>query len=589
MRLRHVLSATALLTGVVVVTTAPTAHAASAAASSSSGGTYVVLADSPATMGAAEAAARAAGGTVTGRNQAIGMLTVTAAGSGFAQKITGVAGVAGVASDRSIGTAPRRVDEAAVDANAARTAVAAASGSSDSGSASEGSGGDDSRRAEPLADKQWDMKMIGATVDGSYAEELGSRKVRVAIIDTGIDGTHPDIRPNFSYALSRNFTTDRADLGDNDPLTGACEHPETNCVDPVNEDDDGHGTHVAGTIGAALNGLGMAGVAPKVTLVNVRAGQDSGFFLLDSTANALTYAGDAGIDVVNMSFFVDPWLFNCAANPADSPDEQAEQRTIIATMQRALDYAHAKGVTLVAALGNDHSNLDDITSLVDTISPDFTFQTPHDRPVQAGCLDLPVMGNNVIGTISVGPSARKADYSNWSATYGEVSAPGGWFRDGFGTPTFRTNENLILAPYPENVGLAAGRIDPVTGDPNDAAVVRDCKGTGSDRVCAYYQWIQGTSMASPHAAGVAALIVSKYGESQRRGGFGMDPDKVAAKLFATASKTPCPANPVIDYTQVGRPPSFTATCVGTAELNNIYGHGIVNALNAVTDDGDGHD
>ena len=589
MRFRHVFSATALLTGVVVVTTSPVAHAATAAASSSTAGTYVVLADSPGSMGAAEAAARAAGGTITGRNAAISMLTVTAAGTGFAQKITGVAGVAGVASDRSIGSAPRRVDDAAIDVNAARAAASATTQGPSVAASDSDHEGRDGRKAEPLADMQWDMKMIGATVDGSYAEDLGSRKVRVGIIDTGIDGTHPDIRPNFSYALSRNFTTDRADLGDNDPVTGACEHPETDCVDPVNEDDDGHGTHVAGTVGAALNGLGMAGVAPKVTLVNVRAGQDSGFFLLDSTANALTYAGDAGIDVVNMSFYVDPWLFNCSANPADDAASQLEQRTIIATMQRALDYAHSKGVTLVAALGNSHFNYDDLASIVDRSSPDFPFQTTYPRPVQADCLDLPTMGNNVIGTISVGPSKTKADYSNWSATYGEVSAPGGWFRDGFGTSTYRTNGNLILAPYPENVGIATGAIDPATGEPTNApgtaAVVKDCKAS----VCAYYQWIQGTSMASPHAAGVAALIVSKYGESQRRGGFGMDPDKVAAKLFATASKTPCPANPVIDYTQVGRPPSFTATCVGTADLNNIYGHGIVSAANAVTDDGDGHD
>jgi subtilisin family serine protease len=421
--------------------------------------------------------------------------------------------------------------------------------------------------------------MIGATVDGSYAEEQGSRKVRVGIIDTGIDGTHPDIRPNFSYALSRNFTTDQAFLGDNTPGVS----------DPVDEDDDGHGTHVAGTIGAALNGLGMAGVAPKVTLVNIRAGQDTGFFLLDSTANALTYAGDAGIDVVNMSFFVDPWLFNCPNNPADirpgvHRDYQAEQRTIIATMQRALNYAHRKGVTLVAALGNSHYNYDNITAITDTISPDFPTDTTYNRPVQADCLDLPTMGDHVIGVASVGPSGRKADYSNWSQTFGEVSAPGGWFRDGLGTPSFRTNENLILAPYPKNVGLAAGTIDPATGEPTTTAVVKDCKGA----VCAYYQWIQGTSMASPHAAGVAALIVSKYGEDERRGGFGMDPDRVAKIMFRTATDVPCPADPVISYIDVGRNASFTATCVGTAAQNNIWGNGIVNALAAVRGDR-GHD
>jgi subtilisin family serine protease len=103
-------------------------------------------------------------------------------------------------------------------------------------------------------------------------------------------------------------------------------------VDPADHDDGAHGTHVAGTIGAAANGGGVSGVAPNVTLVNIRAGQDSGFFFLQPTVDALIYAGDAGIDVVNMSFFVDPWLYNCQANPADSPEQQAQQRLIIQAM-----------------------------------------------------------------------------------------------------------------------------------------------------------------------------------------------------------------------------------------------------------------
>ena len=50
--------------------------------------------------------------------------------------------------------------------------------------------------------------MIHATVDGSYKKEKGSKRVLVGILDTGIDGSHPDIAPNFNRALSRNFTTD---------------------------------------------------------------------------------------------------------------------------------------------------------------------------------------------------------------------------------------------------------------------------------------------------------------------------------------------------------------------------------------------
>ena len=101
----------------------------------------------------------------------------------------------------------------------------------------------------------------------------------------------------------------------------------------MNEDDDGHGTHVASTIGSPINGIGMAGVAPKVNLVNIRAGQDSGFFFLQPTVDALTYAGKVGIDVVNMSFYIDPWLFNCTAQPgrlaasSRSSSERSSQAT----------------------------------------------------------------------------------------------------------------------------------------------------------------------------------------------------------------------------------------------------------------------
>src|SRR4029453_17174101 len=93
---------------------------------------------------------------------------------------------------------------------------------------------------------------------------------------------------------------------------GPCEaEPDHSCEDPANVDEGGHGTHVAGIVAAAANGFGIAGVAPDATLVNLRAGQDSGFFFFFETVAALTYAADNGIDVVNMSFYTDPWLYNC--------------------------------------------------------------------------------------------------------------------------------------------------------------------------------------------------------------------------------------------------------------------------------------
>jgi subtilisin family serine protease len=324
----------------------------------------------------------------------------------------------------------------------------------------------------------------------------------------------------------------------------------------------------------------MAGVAPNVDLVNIRAGQDSGFFLIQPTVDALTYAGRAGIDVVNMSFFVDPWLYNCQNNPADTPEQQAEQRLITRSITRAMNYAHRHGVTQVVSLGNQHSDLGNPQP--DTTSPDYPVGTAHPRTVDnATCLSLPVEGPHAIGVSSYGPSQKKADYSNYGTEKISVSAPGGWFRDFFGTPQFRTNENEILSTYPRNVGVAAGNIDAV-GNVTPAGVAlgvqKDCRPDGT---CGYYQFLQGTSMASPHAVGVAALIVSQYGRFAH-GAATMDPDKVRAVLEGTAFKIPCPVPATVDYLREGRDATFTATCLGTLQFNGFYGHGSVDAWSAVT-------
>ena len=114
------------------------------------------------------------------------------------------------------------------------------------------------------------------------------------------------------------------------------------------------------------------------------------------------------------------------------------------------------------------------------------------------------------------------------------------------------------------------------GTPNTPFVVRDCRGS----TCAYYQWIQGTSMASPHAVGVAALIVSEHGKKGRHG-MSLNPFLTQAYLQASATGTPCPTPNPFTYTAQGRPDDFTAFCEGTAAYNGFYGYGIVDALAAV--------
>lgn len=426
--------------------------------------------------------------------------------------------------------------------------------------------------AEPLADRQWDMALIGATSDGAHRQATG-QGVDVGIIDTGIDGTHPDIAPNFDGSRSVNFTTDIPEID------GPCEF--AGCVDPADVDGDGHGTHVAGTVAAAANGFGIAGVAPGATLVDVRAGQDSGYFFLYETVNALVYAGDIGLDVVNMSFYTDPWAFNCT-----SPEEYivgdvtaaeiAEQRLVHDLVLEAAAYASGHGVTLVGAAGNAAMDLAAPTR-TDLSSPDFPPGAARPRTVANTCLDLPSEAPEVISVSSVGPSTTKADYSNYGLGDVEIAAPGGWFSDLIGTPAFQTPENLVLSSYPVAAAIEQGLADP-DGNPADARSVQYCDPAG---MCGFYTYLQGTSMASPHVAGVAALIVDRYGAATADGGKALDPAEVGRVLATTATDHACPAGGVEDYTDEGAPPEVNAACVGTTEFNGFYGEGIVDAAAAV--------
>ena len=442
------------------------------------------------------------------------------------------------------------------------------------------------------------MQLIGATPTGSYAHDQGSHAVRVGIMDTGVDGKHPDIAPNFDRALSRNFTMDNSEPGIDD---GPCEHPS--CVDPADEDDDGHGTHVASTIGSPLNGLGMAGVAPKVDIVNIRAGQDTGFFLLQPTVDALTYAGRVGIDVVNMSFYIDPWLFNCTSNPADSPEEQAAA----AHDHRGHD---ARGELRAPPRGDaDRGRGQRVDG---PRQPDVRRHEPglpagrraraHDRqrlPEHAergAARARRLVGGPGQPRVARRTRARRSTpttaSSRRSSPHRAATAASSSARRSSTRP-----ENRILAAYPLNVAQACGEVDangvpngttlcdainPGTVVPRSVPLVRNC----ANGVCALYQWIQGTSMASPHAVGVAALIVAEKGKRDfARGGLTLDPDKVERVL--RARRPTRRARPRSRSCTRATPGSFDATCVGTPEFNGFYGDGIVNALAASKSGGGG--
>src|SRR5256714_12533466 len=132
----------------------------------------------------------------------------------------------------------------------------------------------------------------------AHAITGGSPSVVVGDIDTGLDYRHPDLAQNVSNADSANCLS-----GTPDPGAAAA------------DDDNGHGTHTAGTIAAASNGFGVVGVAPNVKVAGIKAGNSDGFFFPEAVVCSFVWAAEHHVDVTNNSYFADPYLFNCRHDP----------------------------------------------------------------------------------------------------------------------------------------------------------------------------------------------------------------------------------------------------------------------------------
>lgn len=448
------------------------------------------------TIASVKKAIAAADGTLVASYDKIGVLVVHSANPDFGSRIRAVRGVQ--------------------SAGATRTAPLSAAGTTDEGAAQVLSkaeaakiekASDAAGQSEPLEADQWDLRAIGA--DKAASVDPGSRRVTVAVIDTGVDDTHPDLAPNFSASQSANCVGGVADTSE-----GAW-RPYTA--------DDYHGTHVAGEIAAARNGIGVAGVAPGVKVAGIKVSDPKdGLFYPENVVCAFVFAADHGVEITNNSYYVDPWLYNCM----DDPD----QRAIVDAVNRAQLYAQKKGTLNVASAGNSNHDLDS-DALQDSSSPDDS--TPVTRTVDPHeCFDVPTQLPGVVTVSATGVKGTKSYYSSYGLGVVDVAAPGG---DKYQIPDTPSANGRILSTLPNNT----------------------------------YGFLQGTSMASPHVAGVAALLKSTHPFAS--------PARLQALLKAQADNPGCPAEPY-DGNGDG---VVDATCVNGKRVNGFFGYGVVNALRAV--------
>ena len=449
---------------------------------------YLVLA--PAGQSTALAAGRVAtaGGSVVAAYDQIGVLVARSTNPSFAAAVAGQ-GVESVASTAGLGTAVDTTETVEADAPAAA--------------------GDPT--GEPLWAQQWDMRQIDLAQ--AHAITTGRPDVVVGVLDSGISSTHPDLATQIDKSRSASC------------LGGAVDTREASW-NPTTSD---HGTHVAGTIAAAVNGVGVTGVAPGARVASVKVVTDAGFIYPEAAVCGFLWAAEQGMQVTNNSYFIDPWQFNCRNDERQRPVWQA--------VQRAIRYSQSRGVLHFSSAGN--INADVQHPAVDSGSPNDGSAPVETRELTNACLVLPAEAPGVMAVSAVGTERLKSYFSSYGLGVVDVAAPGGDSRQP--NPSVSTPANTILSTTFNTVTRTNG-----------------------------WGYKQGTSMASPHAAGVAALALSAHP--------GLQPGALAALVEGTAVPLPCPAgvyNPRPGFDQ------YLAECTGGARTS-FYGAGEVNAYNAVS-------
>ena len=338
----------------------------------------------------------------------------------------------------------------------------------------------------------WGLSAIGAVE--AQTVDVPRATVTVAVMDTGIDPDHKDLKDRID--ASRSVGCQVNGIPNQDPSAW--------------KDDHYHGTHVAGTIAASHNGYGVDGVAPDATLIAIKTSNKAGSFYPEYVACAFDWAAEHNVDVSNSSYYMDPYAFWM-------PNE-ASQAAGLEAASRAVRYSKEHGVVNFAAEGNSNDDHDNPTT--DNESPNDVEGAAVERNV-AGGIDVPAMLNDSVLSVSAlklptgaDPATAKlerAGFSNYGKNSVDVAAPG----------------QRIWSTMP------TWEKDPPFG------------------------YLSGTSMASPHAAGVAALVKEIH------------PDYTADEVIALVKK-----QAGYTYDRLAEP----------TDGKEYRGAGLVNALDAVLKD-----
>jgi len=517
MRSRIVVRAAVILAALVVL--AAMSPGTSLAASNGRSGRYLVLARNGADYNALRAKALRGGARVIADMPQVGTLVVSAPDS-VRRTLAADPRAIGVAPDHLQRVAPvdgRQVSHlpAPGPRSATRSKVTAA------GARASGITPDPAFGVPGL---QWDFARIG--LPRGWRTSAGSRDVTVAVADTGLDFTHPELVSKVTRVVDLTRTENppicKTQFGTSDAdLAARFGGPETT-------DWNGHGSWIGGNIAAALDGRGINGIAPRVNLVSLKISQWCGSAFDSTLIRSFILAADLGVDVVNISF----------GGYLDRGDR--DQDLIYRSYVAAVAYARNHGTVIVAAAGNEHTRVGaggkvlthgTLTTPGGEVFDAFgQFETPGGIP---GVVDVASTGNVVnapsascapgtIGTPSdpnatckptadahqsfgVGRRSQLSYFSNYGPRI-DIAAPGGARKfnlpvfDRGGTPGF---------PYTDADGTNVWEDFGITS--NWARQIDCFTITGGGFPAGKcHTAIQGTSMATPHVAAGLALIASAH-------------------------------------------------------------------------------